>query len=289
MSRSLNLSSLLPATSRRALPALASSCLGALLVTGCLDSDMPREAASGDDPLTLVAVASSPASTLPPKPALAQLVTATGATRQRFMDAALGADVSDVFGSTVGLALHRPACPAIERRGSTLWSTPDCTDDAGLHWSGRLVAHTWDDERPMVIQLERWSVDAPGTRDDKAYEGTVTVHPDGRFEANLVAYKDGLVSRTYAKWAVDSGKVIADVDSYVIVQDHGIAQIGGAWRVPRDERATGLLVLSGAQELTLDLDASDATCAPIAIDDKPVAKRCDLPALADALAAFSLL
>lgn len=250
---------------------------------------MPHEADRGDDPLTLVAVASSPASTLPPKPALAQLATATGATRQRFMDAALGADVSDVFGTVVGLALRPPACPAIERRGSTLWSTPDCTDDAGVHWSGRLVAHTWDDDRPMVIQLERWSADAPGTRDDKAYEGTVTVHPDGRFESNLVTYKDGLVSRTYAKWAVDNGQVVSDLDSYVLVQDHGIAQIGGAWRLPRDGRATGLLMLDGADALTLDLDASDAACAPILVDDKPVAKRCDLPALADALAALSLL
>ncbi|MBZ0233998.1 MAG: hypothetical protein K8M05_16840 [Deltaproteobacteria bacterium] len=279
------------AASRRALPGLALSCLGAALAAGCLDPDVSQGPEDGDGPLTLVAVVGSETSALPPKPALAELATATSATRQRFMDAALGADVSQVFGSVVAYALAPPACPVIERRGGTLYSTPDCTDAAGVHWSGRLVAHTWDDDRPMTITLERWRADAPGNARDVAYEGTITVHPDGRFQANLVTARDGFVSRTFATWRSDAGKVIADADSWVIVQDHGIAQIGGAWRLPRGERPTGALYLDGADQLVLDLEAeetADLLCAPIFVDGAAHAKRCDLPELAEALAAFSL-
>lgn len=291
MSRRSLLSSSRLTSSRHALPGLACSCLAAVLAAGCLDRDTSGETVDGDEPLTLVAVAGNEPSALPPKPALAQLATATSAARQRFMDAALGVDVSQVFGSVVAYALAPPACPVIERRGDTLWSTPDCTDAAGVHWSGRLVAHTWDDDRPMTITLERWRADAPGTVDDVAYEGSVTVHPDGRFQANLVTAKDGLVSRTFAAWRSDAGKVVADVDAWVVVEGHGIAQLGGAWRMPRGERPSGALFLDGADQLVLDLDATDAgepACAPIVIDGESFTKRCDLAGLADALAAFSL-
>lgn len=277
-----------PATSRRALPGLALSCLGAVLVTGCLDGDNEHVTPAGDDTLTQVAVADSPVTALPPKPALAQLATATGAVRQRFMDAALGTDVSQVFGTAVSFALAPPSCPNVDRRGNTIYSTPDCTDNAGVHWSGRFVAHTWDDSRPMTIALERWSADAPGTGDDYAYEGIVTVYPDGRFSANLVASKDGLITRTVAHWVVEHGKVITDLDSYVLVQEYGLAQIGGSWRMPRGERPTGLLILDGAQELDLDLDAADPACAPMYIDGEFLGKRCDLATLADETASFGL-
>ena len=282
------LSSASLATPRRALPGVALSCLVAALATGCLDSDTTHEAAGGDDPLTLVAVAEPAAQALPPKPALAQLATATSATRQRFMDAALGTDVSDVFATVYDLGFSPPSCPSVDRRGSVLYSTPDCTDAAGVHWSGRLVAHAWDDDRPMVITLERWSADAPGTKDDIAYEGTVTVHPDGHIETNLVVATHGLVSRTFATWRTDDGKVIADVDSWVIVQEHGIAQIGGAWRLPRDGRPTGALYLDGADELMLDFDNADPACAPIVVDGEVLSKRCDLADLAQHMIAFDL-
>src|SRR5262245_42038881 len=119
-----------PLLSCLSLPSLATACLGAVLSSGCLDGDTVHEIPGSDDPLTLVAVAETPVTALPPKPALAQLATATGVVRQRFMDAALGADVSDVFGTAVGFALYPSrACPKIERRGDTIYSTPDCTDD----------------------------------------------------------------------------------------------------------------------------------------------------------------
>jgi hypothetical protein len=278
-----------PLLSCLGLPAVATACLGAALSTGCLDGDNVAVTPGSDDPLTLVAVADTPVTALPPKPALAQLATATSAVRQRFMDAALGADVSDVVGTAIRFALApSQACPAVERRGDTIYSIADCTDDAGVHYSGRFVAHTWDDDRPMTIRLDRWSVDAPGAKDDVAYEGTVTVSPAGRFDSNLVAWKHGLVARTVGHWQVDGGKVVSDLDSYVLMETYGIAQIGGSWRLMRGERAEGLLILDGAQELDLDFDTPELGCAPISVDGVIAGKRCDLAELAEATVAFGL-
>lgn len=284
--------SLLSSLSSLRLPALAIPCLASVFAAGCLDTDETGETADLKDPEVLLAVASTPELAIPPKPALAQLATADSATQKRFVDAALGADVSDVFTSVVGLSLSPAStCPAVGRRGDRIYAAADCTDDAGVHWSGSFRAQTWSDSRPMTIELERWSMDPPGTKNDRAWDGTVTIDPNGRFTANLVVYKDGRVSRTVATWEANDGRVVSDVDSYVIVQDHGIAQIGGAWRMPRDERATGALFLQGEQELTVDFDGIDPAepdCAQQYIDDQLLSKRCDLGELATHLTAFEL-
>jgi hypothetical protein len=291
MSRTTLLSSLRTS----ALPALAISCLGGVLAAGCVDpEDVPDSAdPRKDDSMSAIAVAGSPELVLPPKPALAQLATASAATHQRFVDAALGADASDVFTHVVGLSLSQASsCPAVGRRGDLIFAAADCTDANGVHWSGRLSARTWSDSRPMEIKLERWSMDAPGTQNDRAWDGTVTVHPTGRFSTNLAVYQDGMVSRTVATWEVNDGRVVSDRDSYVMVQDHGLAQIGGAWRLPRDERPTGALFLTGAQEMVVDFDGiapdPEATCAPQYADGEPLDKRCGLPELAAHLSAFEL-
>ncbi|HUQ06116.1 MAG TPA: hypothetical protein VM261_26615 [Kofleriaceae bacterium] len=278
-------------TSLRAVSALAVSCLSTALVAGCLDTET-ADTTDLKDPEVLLAVASSPELALPPKPALAQLATADSATQKRFVDAALGADVSDVFTSVVGLSLSPAStCPAVGRRGDRIYAAADCTDAAGVHWSGNFRAQTWSDTRPMTIELERWSMDAPGTKNDRAWDGTVTVDPNGRFTANLAVYKDGRVSRTVATWEANDGRVVADLDSYVLVQEHGLAQIGGAWRMPRDERATGALFLTGAQELTVDFDGISADtphCAPVYADGESLGSRCDLLDLVTHLTAFEL-
>jgi hypothetical protein len=260
-----------------------------VLAAGCLDSEVPQ-APNTDEPLTWVAVANDATTALPPKPALAQLATAPALTRQRFLDAALGTDASDVFTTVVALGLAPPECPTTDRRGRTFYSTPDCTDDAGVHWSGRLVAHSWDDDRPMQISLERWSADAPGTKDDRAYDGTLTVHRTGQIDANLVVWRGGLVTRTFASYSLAwDDMVTVDQGSWVLMQDHGLAQIGGAWSLTRNGRPAGALFLDGADEMMVDFDeAGNTDCAPIYVDGALVSKRCDLAALAEHMVAFEL-
>ncbi len=277
------------ATPRRALPALALSCLTAALAAGCLDGDMTHEAIDGDEPLTQVAVADPAVTALPPKPAPARFATATGASLDRFVDAALGKDASDVFLTVVGYALAPPACPVVERRGSVLWSTPDCTDASGVHHSGRLVSHGWDEDRPMVIELQRWRADAPGTGNDIVYDGTVRVHQDGQIDASLTVNAAGVTSSTFASWRPSRDDVTADRGSYVIVRDVGIAEIGGAWKTARGQEPSGAMFLDGADELMLDLDNAEPACAPILVDGEIISKRCNLPDLIEHLAAFELL
>ncbi len=276
------------ATLRRTLPGLALSCLGAALATGCLDDDRTIiETAGGEDsPLSQVAVAEPATSALPPKPALARFATATGAMRRRALDAALGKDVSDLYLDAVGAALAPTACPGSGRRGNLVYSTPDCVDAGGVHRSGRLLARFGGDAGPLVIELERWSADAADALLDTVYNGTVTVHPDGRVDANLEVFAGGVMSHTFASWRHSHDHVRADAGSWVIIRDLGIADILGAWRLPAgsDEAPSGTLELDGADTLGLDFDRAESDCAPIVLDGEVVGKRCGVEELSNQLA-----
>jgi hypothetical protein len=267
------------------LPGLALTCLATTAGAGCLDDDpsLDHAAGAGEPVLDVVVVADPVTSALPPKPALARFATATKLGRARVLDAALARDANDVVLTAVGQALAPPRCPGADRRGDVVWSNPDCVDEAGVHHSGRLIARSGGADDTLRIELSRWRADAPGTRDDIAYEGTVVVHPDGRLETNLVVAAGAELSHTYATWRWSHEQLVAEPGSWVILRDIGIADIGGAWRLAAGDRPYGQLALTGADELRLDLDGAADDCATVTLDGEVVGQRCDLAALARTL------
>lgn len=204
-----------------------------------------------------------------------QLALGTGSVLPFF--AMLGAEAANA---------QDPTCPArVDDGARTTYTANGCTNAGdGVRYDGRLVAvnapsfadifgSDVDAAAPMSIEAAGWS--AGDDVLDGVFRQSRALPTEGQTYTAAIDYTATLDGRALA-FAEDSDCVeggTCTLDGFADTPDGSFA-IGGALALAGD-RPRGQLVLRGAEELRLDLDALDADgCAPYTIDGAAAGRFC---------------
>lgn len=216
----------------------------------------------------------------------ARFADASQAQRERALTAALGMDAGMAYFMASFMQSVPPgvACPSVTRSGSTLTVTTDCTDDGGTRLSGRIVGTNvpdleggnFDPARPIELRFEGYRLDdTSADNEDFAFDGTVTMSPDGAFAARLTSEVGGMAATIDATWrATTNGRQAAAAGSTVTLPGLGQAEIQGTWLL-EDPAPVGAIELHGADVLRADFDRASNDCVPITIDGAAAGELCD--------------
>lgn len=196
------------------------------------------------------------------------------------MDAAFGF----LYGSILSGVGPESQCPRVTQSGDTYTATTNCTDENGDVISGTIIAKNVpgfftgvenDPSRPAIVTLEGFSIDdTSDENEDVAFDGTVTLNPDGSLVADLTATLEGVTIHSSATWRAAGEMSTADDGSSIDVDGLGSAEIKGSWSVD-SEAPAGSLELHGADVLAADFGRQADGCVPIRIDGQAAGQLCD--------------
>lgn len=212
---------------------------------------------------------------------------ATELQRLRAITAGAGADAA--MGFLIGSIMtpvppEQSSCPRITRSGDTLTATGGCTDDSGDTIAGRIVAKNVpgflggggnDPTKPAVVTFEDFQMnDSSDDNEDFAFDGSLTLSPDGSMSADLRVSMGGVEVWSDATWRRSGAdRSSADAGSAIEITNLGRAEIRGSWNMD-SENPAGTLELHGADVLRANFDAVVNDCVPLTIDGAPAGQLC---------------
>jgi len=221
----------------------------------------------------------------PPSTFDATFSTADEAHVARAITAAIGVDGVLAQLTVAGYAAFPSddpaACPHFARSGDETTVTGGCTMDDGSRVEGTIVFEnvqpifgtgSYDPSKPTVIRFDDYSTtDEGGTY---AYDGTLRIEPSGAQMLDLVTTLGDLTAYVHTTLTcVDQGECTASDDSWIDVDGIGAATLSGTWHF--DVAApSGSVILTGAEELVVDLDNATEQCIPYSIDGVAHAPIC---------------
>ncbi len=147
--------------------------------------------------------------------------------------------------------------------------------DEGRVFDGRMVVYDyeafWDEDVAGLVRIEFDDFVLVGDEGGELRTSGVLAGDERGADVALEVDADGDVYSMYvASICSEEGDCTIAAGSHASTPSLGAFDVGGTYRA-----GTGVLRLTGADELVVDFDAKVGDCAPVTIDGVPVADYCD--------------